>query len=589
MRQKTVELSELSSKAGTFFKKHIYHVLAVLIILAWCAPYFTSGSRIEWGDFSFFAQAYEAIRSSLLEYHQFPWWNPWVAGGVPLYANPQMGVFSIQTIFVLLFGSALGLKIAVAVYTLAGYASMNLLLRKYFKVEYRLAILLSLIWLFCSFFVSHLPSHFTFVWYMLTPLYVYLALTVHNIRSGLILGLAFAVMALSAVHNPFFHIALISGAILAARFLVLLWKKERDYLRAYLLALVAAAGVFAVIAGHRVLLTIQNVQDFPREISDPAAHPFVSFLGPLLPFSSAHTLPFVAIPAPFGFGEVTATVGVFALMTLLLCILFVLYQTRGKWQPLVRQFRVPLVVFGAGLICLALGFGSLFPFSPYDILKHMPIFGNMRVSSRWFVFFDLAMLIFIGLVLTKLPKKSVYKFAAYSLLTLGVLELFVLNVGYQNDVLRHAIVQPQRDTSQDTFVQTSHFGSLLKLPNGKVLIDDGQMPHHYREYEATLFNTGVLQANDALVDLNTKPTPRCPLELGCDTILSGNAKVTFWSPNKMILERTGPGRIKLNMNNSSYFLINGVRNDYIRVAEPYKDFYIDQPDSVKTITITVKP
>jgi hypothetical protein len=55
------------------------------------------------GDWAYFLQIYEAARLSILEYHQFPWWNPWNLGGVPLYANPQFGLVSIQMPLVLLF------------------------------------------------------------------------------------------------------------------------------------------------------------------------------------------------------------------------------------------------------------------------------------------------------------------------------------------------------------------------------------------------------------------------------------------------------------------------------------------------------
>lgn len=571
-----------------FGKRHIYQIGGLLLVAAWCAPYFTSGSRIEWGDFSFFAQAYEAIRQSILEYHQFPWWNPWISGGIPLYANPQMGVFSIQTIFVLFFGASIGLKLAIAFYTVAGYASMQLLLRKYFKVEYRMAILLSLAWIFCSFFVAHLPPHFTFVWYMLTPLYVYLALTVKDWKSGLVLGGALAVMALSAVHNPFFHITLIISVIIGIRFILLFVRKRP--LKAFLLAMAAAAGLFILIAGHRVIMVVQNVKQFPRVVPDPAADPLVSVMGLVWPFSLAHnqSIPFQAFPAPYGFGEVSATIGMGALAAALLSVLFLAYK-RTALKAFVQQFRIPLIVLAAALVCLSLGFGALHSLTPYNVLKHVPVFGEMRVSSRWFVFFNMALLIFIGIVASRAPRKSFFKLTAYCLVTLSVIQLFVLNVGYQNYILGRDIVQPIKDSKSYTFTQTSMFGTLPKLPDGTKLPNDGSMPHFYREYEATLFNTGTLQANDALVDLNTKATPRCAYEKGCGLVLSNNAKVKSWTPNKIVLERTGKGRIKMNINNSSYYLVNGKRNSDVRVAEPYIDFYISQPDSVKTITIEVKP
>ena len=583
-----IKLTQWAKDLPGFLKRHKFQVAAIILLGLWCQPYFTTGSRIEWGDFSFFAQAYEAIRQSILDYHQFPWWNPWVAGGIPLYANPQMGVFSIQTVFVLLFGAPVGLKLTVALFTFAGYASMHWLLTRYFKVEHRLSILLSLSWVFCSFFVGHLPPHFTFIWYLLAPLYIYLALTVRNWKSGLVFGGAFALMALSAVHNPFFHISLICSVIIGYRLIRYIIRKES--IKQFVWGLGAAAVLFGITAGHRVLMVAQNVQQFPREVPDPAAHPFVSFMGLVWPFSSAHLPeePYRMFHAPFGFGEVTATIGFLALIVAGLCFLFVLYQTKAKWAAVLKQYRLILAVSAAGLVCFALGFGAVDSITPYNLLKQLPVFGEMRVSSRWFVFFDITVLIFIGVIVTKAPRKSFFKFAAYALMCLSVLQLFLINFGYQNRILRHDVVQPKKESVDYTFVQTSQFGTLQKLPDGTSL-KGNELPHFYREFEATMFNTGVLQANDALVDLNTKSSPRCGFEKGCSNVLSGNALVTHWSPNKIVLKRTGNGPIKLNMNNSSYYVINGKRNEYIRVSEPYKDFSIKLPDSVKTITITVQP
>jgi hypothetical protein len=576
-----------------FVKFHKYHLGAAVLIFFWCLSYVTSGNKIEWGDFSFFAQAYEAMRISILHYHQFPWFNPWVSGGVPLYANPQMGVFSIQMVFVLLFGSPVGLKLALVVYTALGYLSMYLLVRKYFKVEKLIATLLSLIWIFCSFFVAHLPAHFTFAWYMLAPLFIYLCLTVRSKRSGILLGVAFAVMAQSQIHNPFMHITLICGTILLIRLV-----RGRANWKQLVVSLLLAAGTFIVLAGHRLLLTFQNVHDFPRHTVDLAANLSTSFMGPLLPLSFIHPFAFITYPvspfAPHGYGEVTATIGFFALIAAMLSIVFMLYQRYTKDSKFKDHFSKPLIVLAISALCYAIAYGRFAKFTPYNIIKHLPVFADMRVSSRWFIFFDLGLLIFIGLIMKAAPKKSFFRFSIILLLCLGVGELFFLNAGYQGRVLSRPIVDTPKPSYDYPFVQTSYFGETRKLSDGSTLPDDGHMPHAYREYEATLHNEGILYANDALVQLALDPRrspghPTCPVEEGCNFVRTDNAKLSYWSPNKIVLKRTAPGPIKLNMNNSNYFVINGKRDRSLKVAEPFTDFTIQQPDSVKTITIVADP
>lgn len=584
----TENFLQLCKKIASLAWRNKYQTGGLTLVALWCIPYFTTGSRIEWGDFSFFAQAYEAMRLSVVHYHQFPWMNPWIAGGVPLYANPQMGLFSIQTPLVFIFGAPIGLKLAVVLYTFAGYASMQLLLRKYFKISVAVAVPLSLLWVFCSFFVDHLPSHFTFAWYLLAPLYVYLALTVKSLKSGLLFGLAFAVMALSQIHNPFFHISFVCAAILLVRLV-----REASARITILKALLASAGVFIVLAGHRALYTLQNVHDFPRLVFDPAASIKTSALGPILPYSNAHTLSFINYPtqpnAPYGYGEVTATIGIFSLIAVLICVLYIGHNLYTRRKQALKSFKKPIATLGIGLLFASIGFGAFTRFAPYNFIKHLPVFGQMRVSSRWFLWLDLALLAFVGLMAMKTPRKSFPRTAVMSLLCLGVFELFVLNFGYQSNVLSHPVVTAPKDIKSYSFQQTAHFGETLKLPDGGTIPDDGDLPRFYREYEATTFNLGVLMANDALVDLNTKATPRCGWEKGCSLVMSNNAKVVSWSPQKLVLKRTAPGKIYLNMNASNYFVVNGKRMSNSNVAEAYKKFPVPVSDNVKVITIQASP
>jgi len=71
-------------------------------------------------------------------------------------------------------------------------------------------------------------------------------------------------------------------------------------------------------------------------------------------------------------------------------------------------------------------------------------------------------------------------------------------------------------------------------------------------------------------------------------IVSKNAKIVSWSPNKIILERLGEGPIELNVNPGNYWKINGKRIFYnMKVTEPYSSFIIN--DNSKIITCEIEP
>lgn len=565
-------------------KLHRFHILATAAILAWCLPYFTTGNRIEYGDFSFFAQAYEAIRTTIVDYHQFPWWNPWMAGGIPLYANPQIGVFSIQTILVILFGAVTGLKLAVVCYTLAGYASMYILLQRYFKVNRSVAILLSLAWVFCSFFVAHLPAHFTFVWYLLAPLYTYLALTIKSLKGGLILGSAFAVMALSAVHNPFFHIAFVVGLIILVRLVI----EKRERFMVAKGALLAGV-VLILIAGHRMFLVYQMVRSFNHIVtSDPPINPIGIPFALFMPFVRHFYLNGIGWypSAPFSWGEATATPGFFISLAAAIGFFVASYRLVSKRYKR-KPAKILFVLSGLILVIAAIAVGNAGPPSPYWFIKQLPIFGEMRVSTRWLLWAVMALMIFVGVFFEYIHRQKRLQKAILCLCGLGVIELFVSNFGYQANVLQYPAIEGTKKVSDYSFTQVDTFETQHDLP-GKAIPDDNKGPMFYREYEATTFNIGVVRANEPLVD-NRYKKARCVDDSGCGFVLSNNAVVTWWSPNKVVLERTANGPISLNINDSYYYKVNGLRHVSGVVSGVESNLTLDALDSVKTITLTVSP
>ena len=69
----------------------------------------------------------DAPRTMLLQYGQFPLWNPYYGGGMPMLANPQSTFLSPVWIFVLIFGAVRGVKLEIVFYLVAGLLGVYLL------------------------------------------------------------------------------------------------------------------------------------------------------------------------------------------------------------------------------------------------------------------------------------------------------------------------------------------------------------------------------------------------------------------------------------------------------------------------------
>ncbi|PIN79758.1 hypothetical protein COV16_02525 [Candidatus Woesearchaeota archaeon CG10_big_fil_rev_8_21_14_0_10_34_8] len=74
---------------------------------------------------------YEGVpRTSILEFHQFPLWNPYQCGGNVMLANPQSSFISIHFTLTLLLGEVIATKIAILLYLFLGMLGMWFLCRQ---------------------------------------------------------------------------------------------------------------------------------------------------------------------------------------------------------------------------------------------------------------------------------------------------------------------------------------------------------------------------------------------------------------------------------------------------------------------------
>ena len=86
-------------------------MIAVAIILPSISPLSSDGKLNNNDDFFQYAGRHEAVRKAFLEYHTFPTRSFWFGGGYPTIGDPEDPTLNPLTLFTLIFGSVMGLKV----------------------------------------------------------------------------------------------------------------------------------------------------------------------------------------------------------------------------------------------------------------------------------------------------------------------------------------------------------------------------------------------------------------------------------------------------------------------------------------------
>lgn len=539
------ELKELETVTG---KKVLFGTLLSLPTILFFYQYIFTGSKLIGGDFDYYAQAYEAFRISVLHFYQFPLWNPWMSGGVPLFANPQFGLFSLQSLLVLPFGAIYGLKVAYVIYALAGFWGMYILCHKAIKASALRSVLISYVWIFCGFFAGHNISHVTTASFFLLPWLIYILVTRNKKYSWLWFGLILSVIVLSSID----FVLLMIIFILAALFIFMVspitigdkLKVHYKWLvtKTDFLFILKSGLVVFVLCGYRFILAFAYVSANPR----PSAllHETMPGIPVLLQglFLPVGTLLKVPAHLQWGWGEYSMYMGLGVTVAFVLCIVTLivgLFKKGGRKDKLFSPLVWAMIIIGVLGFLFAIGnFGW---FSPYHLLKLLPGFSQTRVSSRWLFLTSFAILIFLAAW-----RKNIKIINA--LLALSVIELF-FTFGPPR-VSGNAQIKLPSSSFSTNFTEYSSDMSHS--------IDKNNLLHSY--YYATYSNKGEVYSDEPFVDTLDKVigTNKCGININpqCALVLTHNAKVVYWSPNKIVISRTAPGNIELNMNVASGWRIN---------------------------------
>lgn len=545
--------------------------IAIIPILVFCLPMLSSGSTLFPGDFDMQVQMTEAAKISILEHGQFPWWNPWVSGGVPLFADPQFGFVTPQTILSFFMSSALAWKVTITLYLIAGFFSFFILLRHVTRKSHLpLLILVSYIWIFGSFFsLRAAGGHFTFMILALLPLAIFLlAKCVESKKYIIPLALTLAFFLNAAVHYSSILSLLTLGVIatlislISLSSLIITSRKMRRAIsvRAIFVTLqpltyylVATLGAFT-LTSIRLLFSASYLASNSVERTD-VVEPFIGFGEGLrslfLPYGSYRSNEVLT----YGQFEASNFIGTFTGIALvILVIVIVIHSLKVRsLNILIGRYKIPLIItLLVGVLFFATGLGGFL----FETFRQLPVISSMRVSTRFFTITSLCVLVILVILASiTLQHKILGKYTrlgVYGLVLIAVVQVFFVNFNFQ----RHTWI----DNPTLLYVYNAHEAS-SKTPYVEINWRDqpSSAPYYHALTAATVANRVQAVADNALVDTRSLATQRCDHDArGCSFVLSNNADVSYWSPNEIRLTRTSNGDIQLNLNQARSWLVNGV-------------------------------
>jgi hypothetical protein len=526
-----------------------------LPIVAYYFPLLLTGNKTAPGDPDYYFALYEGFRKTVLDYHQFPWWDPWIAGGVPLFGNVQFGLIGVSAPLVLVFGTVFGLKLSLLFYGIIAFFGARRLIHRYFQASEVRSIALAYVFTFSGYFAARAyMGHFTFPLVAYSPWVIYYYLYIQEKHAWVKFSLVLALFIDTAPHYP---------AIMTLDILVLLFTIEtaKALLRKRRTSALAnfknrskmflrAGTLLLLLVGYRMYYVLDFFKDHQRTL-DVATEKFTTVQNGFLAmwwypdFSTAPARRLI-----WSWGEIETYIGIGTFFAICL-ITIASFHNRKKIRA---QFSRPvLALLGLFVIFFSLGMGDFGRFSPYLIAQKLPLFSAMRVATRWIFWDSCIVLLFIAAYKGKMFSRTITILCVIAAVELFIRYPILISEAYSFPVQQHR-------SATASFYQEKYYHVPRPEFDGSAILAKKYWSDR-NLLEATDDNVGEPFASDSLLYKTFfGKTWRCEYtdnRKPCPFVVSKNASVSYWSPNEIKLVRTGPGPIDIDMNPGKGWRING--------------------------------
>jgi hypothetical protein len=332
------------------------------------------------GDWQYYHHQWEAGYAAVMRDGEWPLWDPWHCGGVFLYGDPQAQLYSPFFILALLTGTVAALKLMLIAHTAAGFAGAYVVARRALGTGQLGAMLAGVVFSTCGFFAWHESGgHVGFVPFYLIP-WVWLAWRKACQQWRYSAAVA-ALLALTIFEGGIYPLAYFTVLIAfdGALQLATQWRRWKQVLLAG-----AVSGALAALMGaFRLWPIMATMADYPRPTAERDVLSFAEVCAMLTSFAHDYKLP--------GHEYVWAEYGSFIGWSGFLMALVGLVYAGQKHRWLIVS----------ALFFLGVTMGHFSNYSPWALLHKLPVFGSLRVPSRFVVMLVFFLALAAGLALDR--------------------------------------------------------------------------------------------------------------------------------------------------------------------------------------------
>ena len=346
--------------------------------LAFCWPLFEHPQGLGSNDWDQHLFYYGVVLKNIVEYGQWPFWNPWYCGGNVMWQNPQVALLSPAYPLTAILSLQLAMKVNIVLHYWIGFIGMHVLLTRVIGLQFLPAV----IYLATLVTASGAPAihlrvgHSVFLPGFYLPLQIFCFFMAFKTGAWKYVCTAAAIMALM-VFNGGTHILPMSIAALGT-FAIAAAIAKRDWRP---VAIMAVFGMAAMAYSAPKLLPVVNFVggDYFWDTRNPTEHPDAMTLD-LLRQTYLTPTQDVGSRLPLqrhAWHEYGNYIGLGSVLALIAGLLYV-FATRA---PRHHWFGICLGITTVMLFALSLG--EFAPWAPATLSHSVPLFSSFRIPSRY--------------------------------------------------------------------------------------------------------------------------------------------------------------------------------------------------------------